>query len=185
MPRKCRFTREDVIQAALQLVREGGPSALTARALGEKLGCSARPIFSLFRDMGEVQTELLRAADELYQGYLTAAQGPDCPPYKASGLGYIRFAAEEKELFRLLFMRDRSAEGEYPPGKELDWVLDLVQSGTGLPREGALRFHLEMWVFVHGIAVMLAAGYLPWKEEDISRMLTDIFQGLRARFTPD
>ena len=43
-------------------------------------------------------------------------------------------------------------------------------------------FHLEMWVMVHGIAVMLATGYLDLDEDTVSRMLTDAYQGLKKRF---
>ena len=49
------------------------------------------------------------------------------PPYKAMGMGYIRFAAEERELFRLLFMRDRS-------GEEKSYRLSPMWNSTGSPR---------------------------------------------------
>ena len=48
MPRKFMFTREKVLAAALNLAREQGIAAVTARGLGEKLGSSSKPIFSLF-----------------------------------------------------------------------------------------------------------------------------------------
>ena len=56
MPPKFRYTREEMIAAALELVRQGGKDALTARALGAKLGCSAKPIFGLFRNMEELDS---------------------------------------------------------------------------------------------------------------------------------
>ena len=77
---------------------------MTARALATELGCSVKPIFGLFKNMEEVQQEVLIAANLLYQNYLQEdmAKGK-YPPYKASGMAYIRFAKEERELFRLLF----------------------------------------------------------------------------------
>ena len=48
MPPKFKFTREEIIQAALDLTRESGIAAVTARGLGAKLGSSVKPIFSLF-----------------------------------------------------------------------------------------------------------------------------------------
>ena len=60
MPPKPKFTREEIIETALQLVSERGMSALTARDLGERLGSSARPIFTLFKNMEEVQKESAR-----------------------------------------------------------------------------------------------------------------------------
>ena len=57
MPPKFKFTREEIIQAALDLTRESGIAAVTARGLGAKLGSSVKPIFSLFENMEEVQNE--------------------------------------------------------------------------------------------------------------------------------
>ena len=62
MPPKSKFTREEVIAAALELVSEKGMSALTSRDLGARLGSSARPIFTLFSSMEEVQEEVKKAA---------------------------------------------------------------------------------------------------------------------------
>ena len=104
------------------------------------------------------------------------------PPYKASGMAYIRFAAEEKELFKLLYMRDRSEE-KIPETSELnEQMYGMVRSNTGLDTDTARLFHLEMWAFVHGIAVMLATGFLTLDTELISRMLTDSYQGLKKQF---
>ena len=109
MPPKFKFTREEITQAALKVTRQNGMSGLTARALAEKLGCSSKPIFGLFRNMEEVQQEVMRGAQALYQSYLKEdMEKGKYPPYKASGMAYIRFAKEEKELFKLLFMRNRS-----------------------------------------------------------------------------
>lgn len=43
MPRSFKFTKEEILNAAINLTREKGFSAVTARALGEKLGTSSRP----------------------------------------------------------------------------------------------------------------------------------------------
>ena len=185
MPRSFLFTREEIVQAALSLTREGGIGAVTARALGARLGTSSKPIFSLFQSMDEVQQAVLQAADEVYHAYLREhmARG-DYPPYKASGMAYIRFAKEERELFKLLFMRDRT--GETPAeDPQLGELLRLISEKTGLSLDEARQLHLEMWVFVHGIATMVATSYLDWYAWDeplISSVLTDAYLGLTHRF---
>ena len=55
MPPKPKFTKEEVAAAALELVKECGVSALTARELGKRLGTSASPIFTVFKSMDEVK----------------------------------------------------------------------------------------------------------------------------------
>ena len=184
MPPKCRFTREEIIQAALDLTAEKGVGALTARGLAQRLGSSAKPIFGLFANMEEVQQEVVKAADLRYQEYLRQDMSAGrYPPYKASGMAYIRFAREQKELFKLLFMRDRTHE-EKAAGDELEALLGLIQKNMGLSRDDAYRFHLEMWIYVHGIATMIATAYLEWDMDFISAALTDVYQGLRLRFLP-
>ena len=184
MPPKCRFTLEEIIQAALDLTAEKGVGALTALGLAQRLGSSAKPIFGLFANMEEVQQEVVKAANLRYQEYLRQDMSAGrYPPYKASGMAYIRFAREQKELFKLLFMRDRTHE-EKAAGDELEALLGLIQKNMGLSRDDAYRFHLEMWIYVHGIATMIATAYLEWDMDFISAALTDAYQGLRLRFLP-
>lgn len=184
MPPKMRFTREEVIAAALEIVREGGMPALTARSLASALGCSAKPVFGLFENMQQVQEAVVRAADAEYQSFL--AEGMNSgryPPYKASGMAYIGFARRSPELFKLLFMRDRSAAEQTQSGDEsIDGIISLISRSTGLSTEDARLFHLEMWIFVHGIASMIVTGYLDWQEDYVSRVLSDAYEGLRARW---
>ena len=71
MPPKFKFTREQVITAALNVTRKNGIVGLTARGLAAELGSSAKPIFGLFQNMEEVQNEVLAAANVLYQSYIS------------------------------------------------------------------------------------------------------------------
>lgn len=183
MPRKFMFTRDEIIAVALNLVRKGGISALTARALGAELGSSSRPVFGLFKNMEEVQQEVIKATNDLYQSYLKEdMESGIYPPYKASGMAYIRFAKEEKELFKLLFMRDRSRESKEENRDEIKPLLDLIQQNLEINEEDAYLFHVEMWIYVHGIATMLATSYLEWDEAFISRVITDGFEGMKTRY---
>lgn len=182
MPRKFMFTREEVLAAALDLVREQGIAAVTARGLGEKLGSSSKPIFSLFDNMEDVLSAVMKAANKLYQNYLKEDMtSGKYPPYKASGMAYIRFAKEEKELFKLLFMRDRSHENT-DNKEENQQLLELIQQNLGINEEEAYLFHLEMWIYVHGMATMLATSYLELDEAFISKVLTDGYEGMKTRY---
>src|SRR5699024_11414556 len=103
-------------------------------------------------NMEEVGQEVLAASDLLYQNYLREdmAKGK-YPPYKASGMAYIRFAKEERELFKLLFMRDRSREKIEENKEEIRPLMQLIQQNLGISEDEAYLFHLEMWLYVHGI----------------------------------
>lgn len=183
MPPKAKFSREEVIAAAVALVREKGMEALTARGLGERLGSSARPIFTVFDSMEQVQGEVLQFGISRYQALVDEemARG-EYPPYKASGMAYITFAREEKELFKLLFMRSRSGEEQEKDEGDIVPIIEMIRKNTGLKEAQARLFHLEMWAFVHGLAVMAATDYCMLDRDLISRMVTDIYQGIKSRF---
>ena len=183
LPPKVKFSREEIIAAALDIVREGGMTALTARSLAARLGSSAKPVFGLFENMQEVQKEVVLAANAEYQEFLYAEMMRGIyKPYKASGMAYIAFARKEKELFKLLFMRDRSDEQGDTRDESVADIIALISRNTGLSEENARLLHLEMWMFVHGIATMIVTNYLDWEEEHVSRALTDAYEGLRTRW---
>ena len=58
----------------------------------------------------------------------------------------------------------------------------IVHNNTGLESSDAKLFHFEMWTYVHGIATMIATGYYNFDWELISKMLTDVYQGLKKQY---
>lgn len=183
MPRGFMFTKEEILNVALDLAREGGIDAVTARALGKRLGTSSRPVFGRFESMAEVQSAVRAAAYRLYTSYLkNEIEDSKYPPYKASGMAYIRFAREEKELFKLLFMCDRDDTDKSATSPETKMLTHLISDQVGISEEEASLFYLEMWAYVHGIATMLATGFFDWDEELASRTLTDMYEGLKSKY---
>lgn len=182
MPPKNKVTKNHILTAAIDLIRKKGAKALNARAVATELGTSTQPIFSHYKSMAELKKDILCYADNLYQSYLKEDMSSGkYPPYKGSGIAYIRFAKEEKELFKLLFMRDRTGE-EYSDSWEIEPIIEIIQKNIGLSHEDAYFFHLTMWVYVHGIATMIATSYLTWDWETISRMMSDSYKGLLKQY---
>lgn len=66
MPRPNLFTKDNIIDASLEIMRREGPDGITARAVAEKLNTSTKPIFSLFSSMDEVKSETLERAYSIY-----------------------------------------------------------------------------------------------------------------------
>ena len=183
MPPKFKFTREQIITAALDVTRKNGIAGLTARGLAAELGSSSKPIFGLFQNMEEVQNEVLSAAYMLYHSYIQKGMTDGkYPPYKASGIAYIQFAKEEKELFKLLFMRDRTGDKIEENREEIRPMLNIIMKNLGISEDEACVFHLELWLYVHGIATMIATNYLEWDIEFIDKALTDAYQGLKNHY---
>lgn len=184
MPPKIKITKEDIISATLDIVRSSGAQGMNARTVAAALNCSTQPVFSNFATMEQLHIAVAQQAMELYEEYIRneIAKG-EFPAYKASGMAYIRFAKEERELFKLLYMCDRSG-APLPEGSSVDSQMEsLVRENIGLDDRDAKLFHLEMWAYVHGIATMFATGYLNLDWELVSQMLSDAYWGMRKQYT--
>jgi AcrR family transcriptional regulator len=185
MPPKIKITKENILSAALAIVRESGAEALNARTLAGRLECSTQPIFSNYPNMENLKNDVLSSANDLYLKYLSDEIAENkYPQYKASGMAYIRFAREEKELFKLLFMRDRTMEKEENRA-EMEQIYSIIQKNYGFSYEKSQLFHLGMWVYVHGIATMIATSYLDWDIELTSMMISKAFNGLLKEFVSE
>ena len=183
MPPKIKVSKQDIVKTATELVRQEGEDALNARSIAKALNCSTQPIFSNFASMDDLRTAVLAEAQIAVENYIARETASGLyPPYKASGMAYIRFAKEEKELFKLLYMRTRQ-ENDYNEDAELfDRMTDLVEESTGIAKENTSLFHLEMWAYVHGIATMFATGFLNLDWELVSKTITDVYQGLKKQY---
>lgn len=182
MPPKYKFTKEQITAAALETAKEKGMSGVTAREVARRLDSSSKVIFGLFENMNELMQSVIAAAEKEYRRYIEEDMKSGIyPPYKASGMAYIRFAKEEPELFKLLFMRDRTEESDDAGFGNYDDIIEIIMSANGFSREKAELLHLEMWIFTHGIATMSATSYLTFDIEMISRMMTDAYMSIRER----
>ena len=182
MPPKVRIKKEDIINATVELVRQNGANAINARTIAKHLSCSTQPIFSNFSSIEELKCEVIKRVELLSEEYIKReCESGAFPKYKSSGMAYIRFAKEEKELFKLLYMRDRSSEEE-TQNAQFTNMQSIVHSNTGLSYDLSQVFHLEMWAFVHGIATMHATGFLELDWDIISNMLSDSYLGLKKQY---
>lgn len=181
MPPKVKITKEDIIKTTIELVKANGVQAINARAIAASLHCSTQPVFSNFRTMEELEKATLTAAYEIYLDFIKKeVESGKYPQYKSFGMAYIRFAKEERELFKLLFMRDRTEE-DMSESPDFEESVQMIMKANGVALEKARLMHLEMWTCVHGIGAMLATSFLSLEWEMISDMLTDVYQGIRAR----
>ena len=181
MPPKVKVTKESILHAAVELVREGGEHSLNARAIAARLGCSTQPVFSNYATMEELQAATVAAAYQRYLDFLQAeAEQGKYPRYKAFGMAYIGFAKAEPRLFKLLFMRDRTGEDlSLPP--DFEESVGMIMQTNDVTREKAMLMHLELWACVHGLGVMAATSFLSLEWDLISQMLSDVYQGIRSR----
>lgn len=106
MPPKAKYTREEIVQIALDLVSEKGIGALNARNLGAAMGTSTRPVFTAFKNMNELTEEVKIAAMHRFDEYAKNDPEIGVPAFKNVGLQMILFATEQPKLFQLLYMTE-------------------------------------------------------------------------------
>ena len=179
MPPKAKYTKNEIVRNALELVREQGIERLTARDLGEYLNCSSRPIFTAFANMDELKSEVKKAAEECYQNYIEAALNKKEVVFKDIGKVYIRFACDEKNLFKLLFMTEAvenisvnnvlpDLEGKY------QMILEGIAKQFEISKEQAAKMYRHLWIYTHGIAVLMVTNVCTISDEEIDNCLYEV-----------
>ena len=164
-------------------------NALSARALAKRLGTSTAPIFTAFKTIDEVQTEVIRAAKALYKDYITEGLRYD-PPFKGYGLQFIRFAEEEPQLFQLLYMSEVDMADLHHFLTDTDenapLVFDVLIHQYGLPEDEAGKLYNQMSIYVYGLAILSMRKVCCLTPEEISEMLTDVFNAFtKNKFTTE
>lgn len=183
MPPKARLTKAEIVSTALDIIRESGENALNARSLAGRLSCSTQPIFSNFVNMEGLKEDVSLAAYELYLKCTECEiSSGEYPYYKSTGMAYIRFAKDEPELFRLLFMSAERCEIPIMADSFMEEnIIPVLEKNLEISKEEAKLFHLEMWIFVHGIATMFATSYCDIEWELVSEMISDVYLGIVER----
>ena len=182
MPPKAKFTKEEIMETALHIVRTNGLEALTSRELGMRLGSSARPIFTVFKSMDEVQQAVIQSARTLYREYVRKGLTAE-HPFKGVGTQYILFSVNEPKLFQLLFMT------EQPQRPDLSGILPLIeesyeeilrslQEDYGISEALSKKLYHHLWIYTHGIATLCATKMCRFTDTEISSMITEVFTGL-------
>ena len=183
MPPKAKYTREEISEAAYELVRRYGKDFLTARSLAATLETSTAPIFTAFSGIDEVMESVKERAFALYSEYI--AEGlRESIPFKATGLKYIQFAKDEPELFKLLFMgmTENCPNGDFVPAGDSNspYVQSALEEFWGIKSDKAKRIYNHLSIYCHGIAVLIVQQSASFSDEEIDRMLSEVFYALKG-----
>ena len=103
MPPKAKITKDMIVDAAFEIVRNEGVENINARTVSEKLNCSTQPVMYHFATIEALKKTVYAKADRYHSEYLLHIHNPQKGVMSGIGLNYIRFAIEEPHLFRFLF----------------------------------------------------------------------------------
>lgn len=182
MPPKPKFTREEIVRAALGIVSRKGVDALTAKELGSALHCSASPIFTVFNSMKEVQDEVHASAMEYFKNF-EDSRFSDLPYFKQVGMKMILFGVQEPKLFQLLFMsEDKNAVTFADVFRELGPVAEdcmtAIQEEYHLTEAESRLLFENVWIYTFGVSALCATRVCHFSEEDLGNMLTTEFTAI-------
>lgn len=172
MPAKRKINKEDIVKVCVQIIRKEGMSGLNARKVAKELGCSTQPIFYVYSNLEEMKKDALEEISRIFDNAMLKTNY-DKPVYKDIGKNYIRFAKDEPVLFNLLFNNDDNKEALQfidLTGSSQS-IHETISSQTGLSQTDAKNFHLKMWLFVNGIANLVANRTINFTDEEIDYLL--------------
>lgn len=164
-PARTSDTEAAILEAARDLLAEGGLTALSMRAVAARVGVSATAIYNYFENKDALVRRVVDSGFERFAGYLREA-ARDLPEgsrerLHALGEAYLRFALENREYFRVIFawhgemargVEELPDGGGYPLFRQT--VLDAMEAGT-IRRADPDLLVLYLWTHVHGLVTLL------------------------------
>lgn len=179
MAPKAKITKEMIVEAGFDIVRTDGLERLTARRISEYLKCSTQPVLYYFSTVEEIKSAVYQKADEFHTNYIMNMSAEE-DPIAAIGLNYIRFAKEERMLFRMLFQSDglskNSISGLLQASEELPFMGFFEQEMGGNLGE-AQEIFSTLCIFIHGYASLLANNELEYDEAELRSKLEKVWLG--------
>ena len=159
------LSREEIIQAADDIMTHEGVEALSMRRVAEKLGCSVASPYAHFENQEEIMRELILQGEQKLIAVLRVAQDSSRDVYKqldAIAHAYWRFAREHRQLHRLMFSGAggrlyRNSFSTMPRSYRI--FLETVRGGVvsgeiPYPRESYPSIARTMWAWMYGIIVL-------------------------------
>ena len=168
MPARKKIYKEDILEAAVRVIRDRGASALSVRNIARELNTSTQPLYSEFENFDSLKEELLLFTRKKYIQVHPQR-------YMDFGLALLHFAKREKELFKFIFIRSRDKE-EQIEDVNYDLTIKLLCENLDMDTRRAEELHKKMQYYTYSMAVMIATGYRDISEEEMDWELTDIFR---------
>ena len=179
MPPRTKITRDMILDAAIEVVRQNGFENINVRTVSAQLHCSTQPVMYHFTTIDSLKQAAYEETDQFHTEYLMQIR-ENQDPILSIGLNYIRFAVEEPQLFRFLFQSGYAKENnvlEMIDSEELIPVLAAMQEGSGLDRNKTRQVFLTVALFAHGYASIIANNGLEYDEKLIAKHLESSWNG--------
>lgn len=176
MPPRVKFPKDEITSAALAIARRNGIDAVTARNVGSELGVSSRPIFTWFDSMEQLKESVCEAALNIWKNYLQ--KGLASPrPFFGVGQQYIRFACDEPNLYRLLFLTSPigKTNGAIEAVKMAqESAKTSIMKNYNLDEATAKKYIRNMWLLTSTFATLIVTNNCPYNNEDMEQIMSEV-----------
>lgn len=179
MPPKAKFTREEIVSAALEVARSKGIEAVTAREVGNYLGTSSSPVFVAFKNMDELLNEVYNSAVKEYSDYIADSVNYT-PAFKQFGFRLIEFASTQPNLFKMIYkyrQGDKSYSKMIMSIPAADFCVQTVMEQAQVDYENARLIFEEVLLAGLGICYMIADNKCTFTEQDLDKYLGIAYRG--------
>ncbi len=185
-----RISKEAIIDATVDVLREGGAAAINARSVAKKLGCSTQPIYLSFQNMDELKAAMTQRAIALHTQHVRQwlhildADGScyrEHSHYSSYGIGFVKFAAEEKYLFRWLYL-DGEQFGPYQDDVLLPEIIAAIVNEYGYAKDLAEKLHRDMAYYSYGLALLANTDHLGLTDAELLASFRREFMALAAYY---
>lgn len=179
---EVKFSEENVLDSALSLVRKQGYRTLSARSVANAAGCSVQPLYSRFGGMDGLMKALYEHARQWVIDYNRKHAADTENSFASNGRSHIRLAQKERNLFEFLYL------SPYMPADSIDVLFESVsQPGVqeeiartnGISTEQAHELYVNMIIYTHGLASMIACG-ASFSDEELEPLMNNAFYAFAA-----
>lgn len=172
MARPTTFTKEDVLEAAIGIIRRDGEGALSARSIAKELGCSSSPLFTLYDNMDSLLSDVRKQAGRVFAEYVDECLNY-VPAFKEYGLRMIHLAMEEKNLFKVIFFNPETTFDNF--GRSINVCRDAIISQYGITKEQSSSLLESMQAYTLGLAMLCQSGAVRHSDAEIGELLSAQF----------
>lgn len=182
MPRKTQFNTQDVLKAAIELVREKGLSKLSAAAVADKMGCSTMPIYSHVKNMQTLEDEVVKQVWQMVMVFQGKSYSGDV--WVDQAIGWVLFARDEENLFKCLIDNSNlelRLEMQQVHWRYLAGLLEGYDGFCGMDELLCERVRYAHALLTHGLATTPRTGFnkiIVEEDKILFRYLTTVSHAL-------
>ncbi|MFF2090735.1 TetR/AcrR family transcriptional regulator [Paenibacillus sp. NPDC058174] len=184
MPPKATITKEQILQAAFEIVRVQGLEYLTARSIAQKLNCSTQPVYRIYANMDEVKDHVYEMAVDLMRDQIFSYQDEQNSPALNMAIGFLHFAKQERHMFQFVYLsgyKSFDLNQEVFIGETLSMKPMLHSKRFRAVDESKQRnIFIKISIYLIGIGTMIHSGTLKMDFHEAVEMVRDMYEAIMA-----